>query len=443
MADQIAKTQTSILTLLGFQPTLHNLSSLKKGNILAEWVRKTVGLAILCGSLICIVVAAVQATLWILAMHANQSMLILLFGQSPRFFTAARPFFVLALAFHRKRPQFQQLRSAAEKFIQAVQHCRNNDSDGPTISAGHRKASLWWFIITATWMVIWYGWCQGITYEWWHIGTPAGSPNFTAPYWTSNTLQPLPIYLAIWQLVVFQFVFSICPYILSQQVLGVLILHAALLKSGLKQVNMQIEETIENYEHYSMRDLDTRLQHWKRAVAISRDLCGELNGYFNWIVLGIYGLDFMTVFGFGTCIAMVPTPRLEYYAYYGICVMIFGSNIFVALTPLVFAHEQSVRVSANIQCLIDRVESDAMANNSQTTKEGFIKAVEELARLESSNRTYACLFHGGDLFYVTRALLTGTCTLILSLLIVANELLTQSRESSTVGGSCGTNQTTR
>ncbi|OQV21174.1 hypothetical protein BV898_04934 [Hypsibius exemplaris] len=150
MANQIAKTQTFILTLLGFQPSLPNLASLKKGNILTEWARKTVGLAILCGSLTCILVAAAQATILILMLHGNQSLLILLFSQSPCFFTAIRPFYVLALAFHRKRPQFQRLRSAAEKFIQAVQHCRNNESDGRTISAGHRKASLCWFVITAT-----------------------------------------------------------------------------------------------------------------------------------------------------------------------------------------------------------------------------------------------------------------------------------------------------
>ncbi|OQV21173.1 hypothetical protein BV898_04933 [Hypsibius exemplaris] len=163
-----------------------------------------------------------------------------------------------------------------------------------------------------------------------------------------------------------------------QQVLGVLILHAALLKIGLKQVNMQIEETIEN-EHYSMRDLE-------RAATLEEG-----------------GRD---------------------------------------IARLVWRAERSVRVSANIQGLNDLVESDAMANNSQTTKEGFIKAVEALVRLETSNRAYACLFHGGDLLYVTRASLTGTCTLILSLLIVANELLTQSRDSSTVSESCKANQTT-
>ncbi|OQV21170.1 hypothetical protein BV898_04930 [Hypsibius exemplaris] len=419
MANRIAKTQTFILTLLGFQPSLPNLASSKQGNILTEWARKTVGLAILCGNLICILLSVVQATLLILTLHSNQSMLIYLFSLSPGFFTTARPFYVLALAFHRKRPQFQRLRKTAEKFIQAVQHCCNNDSDGQKMSAGHRKASLWWFVITATWIVIWYAWYQKLCYEWWYIPYPAASSNFTAPYWTHNLLQPLPVYLAIWQFLILGFVFSVCPYILSQQVLGVLILHAALLKSGLRQVNVQIEETIENYDHYSLRELETRLQHWKRAVAISRDLCGQLNGYFNWIVLGIYGLDLMTVFGYGTNIMMVPLPRFEYYAFYG-----------------------SVCISANIQCLIDRVESDAMANNSQTTKEGFIKAVEELARLESSNRTYACLFHGGDLFYVTRALLTGTCTLVLSLLIVTQELFTQSGDSNTVGESCKANQTT-
>ncbi|OQV21176.1 Solute carrier family 2, facilitated glucose transporter member 3 [Hypsibius exemplaris] len=410
MADQIAQTQTSILTLLGFQPSLANLapsSSSKRGKILAEWARKTVSLAILCGSLTCMILTITQTILWILAMHNDQSTLLLLFGQSINFFTAARPFYVLAWAFHRTRPQFQRLRKTAEKFIQAVQHCQHKESDGPTISAGHRKASLWWFVITATWIVIWYVWYRKISWEWWHMVFWPASSNITSPYWTENSLHPLPIYISTWQLLVLACVFSVCPYILSQQVLGVLILHAALLKSGLKQVNMQIEETIKNYEYYSIRDLETRLQHWKRAVAISRDLCGVLNKYFSWILFGIYGLDFMTVFGFGTNIVMVPMPRLEYYAYYCVCVLLFGSNILVALTPLVFAHEQSVRISANIQCLIDRIESDAMANNIQITKKGFIKAVEELARLESSNRTYACLFHGGDLFYVTRALLTG------------------------------------
>ncbi|OQV19944.1 hypothetical protein BV898_05951 [Hypsibius exemplaris] len=425
MADQVAVLQTGTLTLLGFlQKRRRPLSTLAEA--CGAWVRTTVAVAIVVGSMVCFGIDSAQAVKS-MTDKTNYSFLVKVFIYSPYCLLDLRPVYVLVLLLYNRR-KFEKLTTAANDFT----------PDLAFLAAPHSQASSWkfrmkfrtksklWFLLSGTLVLLWYSFFQGVNYTWWLQEYLKHRGNDTADtFWMANQLEPLPPFLPAWQNIILCCVCSIFPLILSQQVIGIFVLNADFLKEGLRDLNRDIREQIESFGprrdavHLKQAlNLESQIRLWTRLVESSRAFCSELNDFFGTIVFGVYGVDFLVLVGFGTNLIYMPFEGLETSLFYVYAALMIVAFMTLFLIPLPLAYEESTYVSSNIQKLIDRI-CHSLTDGDQKGK----KLLDRLTILEHSSRTYPCLFQSVGLMSFTRAFLTGTCTLALSLLILAKEFL--------------------
>ncbi|OQV24938.1 hypothetical protein BV898_01148 [Hypsibius exemplaris] len=97
----------------------------------------------------------------------------------------------------------------------------------------------------------------------------------------------------------------------------------------------------------------------------------------------------------------------------------FFFYITVFLAPLIFVHEQNAAISRSIDGLIDALELRSPSSTKTDTK----NLIKRLQSFENRFRTLVCTFDGAGLLPFTRGFVVGTCTVALSLLFLAKELL--------------------
>ncbi|OQV19943.1 hypothetical protein BV898_05950 [Hypsibius exemplaris] len=422
MADQVAVLQTGTLAFLGFLPKRPRPPS-----TLAEacraWIRTIVAAAFICGSMVCFGIDSALAVKTMID-DTEHPFLVTAFLHSPFCLLDLRPVYVLAMLLYNRR-HFEKLTTAADEFI----------ADLASLAAPHSQASSWkwtfrtksklWFRLSGGIIILWFGYSQRVNYTWWLQGQLKHRGNNTDTFWMANLLKPLPPFLRAWQNIILWCFCSIFPLILSQQVIGIFVLNADFLKEGLRDLNRDIREQIESFgprrdavHLKQVMDLENRVRLWTRLVESSRAFCSELNDFFGTIVFGVYGVDFLILSGFGTNLVYVTFLKLETLALYVYATSMMVLFLTLFLIPLPLAYEESSCVSANVQNLIDRIGYSLTDGDPEGKK-----LLDRLTSLEHSSRTYPCLFQSAGLLFFTRAFLTGTCTLALSLLILAKEFL--------------------
>ncbi|OQV19945.1 hypothetical protein BV898_05952 [Hypsibius exemplaris] len=310
---------------------------------------------------------------------------------------------------------------AANDFTADLAHLAAPHSHASSWNRKFRTKSKLWFRLSGGIIILWFGYAQRINYIWW-LHFKQRSNDTTETFWMANQLKPLTAFLPAWQTVILWCFCSVFPLILSQQVIGIFVLNADFLKEGLRDLNRDIREQIESFgprrDAKRALDLDSRVMLWTKVVGSSRAFCKELNDFFGTILFGVYGVDFLVLVGFGTILIYLPFLGLETFAFYAYALLMMLAFMTLFLIPLPLAYEESSCVSSNLQDLIDRI-CYSLTDGDQEGK----KLLDRLANLEHSSRTYPCLFQSVRLMYFTRAFLTGTCTLALSLLFLAKELL--------------------
>ncbi|OQV19946.1 hypothetical protein BV898_05953 [Hypsibius exemplaris] len=425
MADQVAVLQTGTLAFLGFlQKRRRPLSTLAEA--CGAWIRTTVAVAVVGGSMVCL---GIDSALAVKAMtdETKHPFLVKIFIFSPYCLLDLRPVCVLAMLLY-NRHEFEKLKTAADDFI----------ADLASLAAPHSQASSWkfrmkfrtksklWFLLSGTLVLLWYGFFARVNYTWWLQGHLKRHGNDTTDtFWMTNLLDPLPPFLPAWQNIILWCVCSISPLFLSQQVIGIFVLNADFLKEGLRDLNRNIREQIESFGprrdvvHLKQAmNLESRIIFWTRLVESSRAFCKELNDFFGTILFVVYGLDFLVLVGFGTNLVYMPFPGFDTFAFYVYAALMIVAFMTLFLIPLPLTYEESTCVSANVQDLIDRICHSLTEGDPEGKK-----LLDRLTILEHSSRSYPCLFQSVGLMYFTRAFLVGTCTLALSLLILAKEFL--------------------
>ncbi|OWA50593.1 hypothetical protein BV898_15104 [Hypsibius exemplaris] len=426
MADQVAVLQTGTLTLLGFlQKRRRPLSTLAES--CRAWIRTTVAVAIVVGSIVCLGIDSAKAVKSIIE-DTKHPFLVTVFLHSPFCLLDLRPVYVLAMLLYNCR-QFEKLTTAANNFATELVYLGTPDSPAGFWKRKCRTKSKLWFLLSGTILVLSYGYFELVMYMRWqkrhlkHRGNDA-----TDTFWMANQLEPLPPFLPAWQYIILWSLCSIFPLILSQQVIGIFVLNADFLKEGLRDLNRDIREQIESFgpcrDAKRALDLDSRVMLWTRLVGNSRAFCKELNDFFGTILFGVYGVDFLALVGFGTIMIFMPFMGFDILAIYVYAILMMLAFMTLFLIPLPLAYEESTCVSENLQDLIDRI-CFSLTDGDQEGKKLF----DRLTSLEHSSRTYPCLFQSAGLMYFTRAFLTGTCTLALSLLFLAKEFLSDKESS--------------
>ncbi|OWA52884.1 hypothetical protein BV898_17326 [Hypsibius exemplaris] len=140
----------------------------------------------------------------------------------------------------------------------------------------------------------------------------------------------------------------------------------------------------------------------------------------------IYGLDFLTMMGYSATVIKNPRTDVDSYIYVIGSIIIFGSYGTVFLLPLVHVYEQSLGLSFSLhhlaiavkQCLAVADKTDGQSNLNCRAFKGKT-VIESVERLETSTNRHICIFHAVELIHYTRGFVVGTCTLLLSFMVLA------------------------
>jgi hypothetical protein len=127
------------------------------------------------------------------------------------------------------------------------------------------------------------------------------------------------------------------------QVSIILTTYASLVSEVLKNVNAEVRVCHWNFQGAikagSWVELEEQLASWQSRTAHARRLCEILNEYFNLIRFGCYGLDFLTLLGFGAHL-LGPLSSIQHDAFNILSLLFFASYITIFLSSLISTQEQ-------------------------------------------------------------------------------------------------------
>jgi hypothetical protein len=212
-----------------------------------------------------------------------------------------------------------------------------------------RRLSVWVFVITFILHVLWWIWNLQLDFS---------IKGVHADFFAEDAFFPLPVKLTYWQYQVIWSLFCIVDFILSQQVLIILLLLAHILTISIQTLTEDIEAEITKYsvnpceiQLVDQEDLEEKILQWKKRCVDSHNFCDLLNGCFSTILFFSYGCDFVSSFGYAANVMINLHPSLNSYAFYVTSTLLFCSYTTIFLVPLVSAHEQ-VKVKAKVDPLL-------------------------------------------------------------------------------------------
>ena len=170
--------------------------------------------------------------------------------------------------------------------------------------------------------------------------------NETMTLWSNMTIHiPWTINLPFWSLSFLCTTISTASYFASQQIIFLLVIYASHFKDIIEAMNEDIRTTAVDCRKSPLKQetllhLEKRFNHWQETIFEIRKCCDEANDFYSYILFVLYGLDFMTVMGFGVNLIVNVIPSASSYAYYAAMALIHCLYITIFLWPLVAFHEQ-------------------------------------------------------------------------------------------------------
>jgi hypothetical protein len=329
--------QTFLLRLFGFfPPPVATSREISPGLTFHRSQKILTGIAgfLLLGDLIVALILFAQIVAVLLMQNGGLLLKIFLF--LPSFVLSARPMIVLTLVFW-KRSQTNSVLAAVQNFV---------ETSFPQIYLRNyyckkwRKTSLILFLFTISITLLMTVWGSQITV----LLVPGG-----ASLTSDNALYPLPVKFYLWQYFTLWFLFPTFSFILSQQVLVLAMLSALVLSDSLKTLNRSIRSETDclkmaTKSHIGQRinfpELQRTLAAWKSNAAEVEFLFSTLNEYFDWILFGIFGCDFLTLMGFAVNILNNPRPGIDSYGYYTLSCLVFCIYNTLFFLPFISLHEE-------------------------------------------------------------------------------------------------------
>ena len=325
MAHEIASMQVSVLRFLGFLTDDYSPKT-GKNSVFHRFFRSSIAICILAFTSTWFLINWGKYITY-LAMPSHQNLLVRIFLGLPFCMIVLRPLVILIIAF-KQRSQLLYLLTVFRKTSQLRPHKNRG--------ASHSRWSslLFWFpIIAPLCLFIWY---------------------FSAvmefvPAMTLLTIVPMQIpwtiTMPLWTSILIWMTVSVLGYFPSQQVIFLLVLYASAFKDIIKAVNTDIHTTAIEcnqtfLKHETRQRLQDRLDEWRRITLQVQKCCHEANAYYSIPLFAFYGLDCITVLGFGAGIIASAIPSVSAYAYYTMTTLYFCMHITLFLSPLVAFHEE-------------------------------------------------------------------------------------------------------
>jgi hypothetical protein len=182
--------------------------------------------------------------------------------------------------------------------------------------------------------------------EWFHF--LIRNPNMTMT--SDEYLAPIPMKFSLLQSIIIWSIFSVFPFVLSQQVHSCIILLALILSDAIKGMHQQIDQVTEHFRELNRnvmppRDEDIKMveqkvTNWNKCHTQMLFFCQRINDFFGLILFVVYGLDFMTSVSFASGVVETEGLSLEGYTFLVTSVLIFLSYGTVFLFPLVLFNEK-------------------------------------------------------------------------------------------------------
>ncbi|OWA52882.1 hypothetical protein BV898_17324 [Hypsibius exemplaris] len=332
-----------------------------------------------------------------------------------------------------KRNSWTKLMKTAEVFLET---CFPNNQDRTAVMRRARKIAVLLCLLTVSMHSAWD------VSEW--IVTTETLVNVTMTY--GDIATPLPMAYLMYQYISVWTVFCTFPFVLSQQVYICVIVLAVILTEAVKSINQQIKQEIVLYEgrfagKNELAMTEEKIIVWENAHLRVLLFCRCVNHYFSWILFIIYGLDFLTMMGYSANVIKNPRTDADSYVYIIGSIIIFGSYGTVFLLPFVHVYEQSLGLSFSLhhlaiavkQCLAVTDKTDGQSNLNRCAFKGKT-LIESVERLETSTNRHICIFHAVELIHYTRGFVVGTCTLLLSFMVLAREFFAKDQEAAVSAG---------
>ncbi|OQV19861.1 hypothetical protein BV898_06131 [Hypsibius exemplaris] len=273
-------------------------------------------------------------------------------------------------------------------------------------------------------------------------------PNITMT--TDNFMAPLPVKYLTYQSIVLWTLFSTLAFILSQQIFVCAIVLATLLKNILRRLNVEITEELlyfgrKSEDLYGPNEKEIlatveKLRCWEARRMEALLFCGEMNDFFGPILLLIYGMDFLTLLGFSSNIVNNPRTDLDSYMYLALSCALFLAYLTVFSFPMVAVHETSGNLAFLLHRLTFAVEvsmglsplRDWTGRSSHAPLPAGIRLIKKLKQFEKGCRRYVCTLSGSGVIHYTRTFLVGTCTFVLSFMVLAREFFVKEQVASVI-----------
>ena len=325
MAQEIASMQVSVLGFLGFLADDYP-SETGKSSFFHRFFRLSIAICILASTSTWFLINWGQYITY-LAMPSHQNLLVRIFLGLPFCMLVLRPLVILIIAF-KQRSQLLYLLTVFRKISQLLPH-KNRGA-----SYSRWSFLLFWFPIIAPLCL----------FTWYFSAVMEFKPAMTLL--TIVPMQiPWTITMPLWTSILIWMTVSVLGYFPSQQVIFLLVLYASAFKDILKAVNTDIHTTAIEcnktfLKHETIQRLQDRLDEWRRITLQVQKCCNKANAYYSILLFAFYGLDCITLLGFGANIIASVIPSVSAYAYYTMATLYFCMNITLFLSPLVAFHEE-------------------------------------------------------------------------------------------------------
>ena len=177
----------------------------------------------------------------------------------------------------------------------------------------------------------------------------------TMTLWSDFNMDiPWTIHLPFWSFSFICTTISTASCFASQQIIFLLVIYASRFKDIIEAMNEDIRVTAVDCRKSPLKQetlihLEKRFNYWRETIFEVQKCCDEANDFYSYILFALYGLDFMTVLGFGVNLIVNVIPSASSYAYYAAMALIHCLYITIFLWPLVAFHEKVFHVHSVIK----------------------------------------------------------------------------------------------
>ncbi|GAV02196.1 hypothetical protein RvY_12792 [Ramazzottius varieornatus] len=255
----------------------------------------------------------------------------------------------------------------------------------------------------------------------------------------TGVLDPLPLYMLVWQYDTFWTVCSTLPFYLSQQMAICIYITGQILADCCKNLNHALKDETKTlvieprdalHDLYFSRtqkiiaeifypDPTERVVILKQRYLNLCHVCEYMNEHFGAILFFLYGLDLLTMCGvIASIVEGFDNGIMLVKAYYYVTTIIFLIHCTLFLWPLVRANEQSLRVNGSLHQLIEKAEVIGSLNSSQGR--AFHSILQTFIQV---SKDQLIMFSGAEILHFTRHFIFTTFTLLISFIVICKEVL--------------------